>query len=657
MDDLGETKTTDKRASKRGTGSDLAPSHSTTPKPPRVTNSELALQVTSDSIARQKALYEAHLGRGTWAANHTPLVELGEIAALHRRLRAPEARDLVVKTYYQVDSRAFRIAQELFVAPAYAVVPGDLRSAVKTHNPSVISKADDPTAHSLAGLLYSRVPEQLAVKMGWLEPRKRTAREVIVDCNTPQVVTLAKYVGECLRPLGNRAPSKPNSIVLVVGHASRATRERFAPIFKELGITHPPDALGTIWYTRQAVASAKRDPSVFPPQRIVQCFTNSFDALRKTYEEANQYTREKSEIASLQNEWRHFSRATLRGWISVDTLQKRLDTCATDQAKAKTIDEATEVNKRITDAYAALLERSLRHFEGSLHREKRAVFNRLASMKAKLDASSSGRINPSPISLRAEANDALQQLRAEDIRIKESYNQNDQGLIQEQIKRDSECLRSTAVALRNNALLFSSSESVFTDKSLTESDRAREAARVFGKLGISRAALEEIKLRPFTTYRGRILTCVDSFESHLRPGHFSRAADSLAAMFFVCRVFAAQRVIEELKVSLVRSDSDLSRELQSAKSRLHALVTMGPLFNTPRGIERTAANTELSQLVTTILDTVTSLQIDHLEILRREVLDNQGVALEMERAECRKKALNALKDFDPEQFLKGLAIR
>ena len=626
-------------------------------KTPRVTNAAVALQAKSDSIARQKELYERHAGRGAWSANHTPLPELQEIAAFHRRLRTQQARDVVTATYYEIDSRAFRLAQELFVAPEHAVVPGDLRAAARTHLPSVVSKSDDPAAHSLAGLLFTRVTEQLAVKMGWLEDRKRTAREVIIDCNTPRIATLAKYVGECLRPLGNRAPSRPNGIVLVVGRPTRATKDRYAPIFKELGITSPPDATGTIWYTRQAVASAKKDSSVFPPQRIVQCFTNSFDALRKTHEEANQYHREKAEIRSLQNQWKHFSQATLKGWISVDALKQRLESCTTDAEKIRVKEESAEVNKRITDTYRAILQTSLRHFEGSIHREKRAVFNRLASMQATLDGSPTGRINPNPVLLRAEANIALQQLRNEDIRIKESYNRNDQALLEEQIKRDSDTLRNIALALRDKAHLLSDTERLYRDSTLAGVEHTREVRRLLGKLELSRDALEEIKLRPFITYRDTLLSYLDSFESHLRPGNFLQAQDALVSMFFVSRVFGAQRAIEELKVSLVRSDSDLSRELQVAKNRLHALATISPLLGSKQGIEQTSFNSELVRLTSSILDRVTALQLEHLEILKREIIGHQGMALEAERDAFRKKAVDSLKDFDPEQFLQNASIR
>jgi hypothetical protein len=625
-------------------------------KTPRVTNAQVAEQVTSDSVAHQKKLYDTHIGRGSWTANHTQLRELAEISTTSRRLKPQDARALAEKTYYKIDSRTFRIAQELFVTPEHTVVPGDHRNTAKTQDPNIVSKFEDPAAHSVAGLLYTRVTEPLATKMGWLEPRQRTAREVITDCNTPQVVALAKYTTECLRPLGNRAPSRPNSVVLVVGHPSSATKERYAPIFRELGITAPPDAVGTIWYTRQASASAKRDTSIFPPQRIVQCFTNSFDALRKTHEEANQYQKERQELASLQGSWKHFTSATLQGWISVDTLKQRLEVCPTEDAKTKVSQDANEVNKSITDAYRTLLDRSLEHFEGSVHREKRVVYNRLSAMKAKLDGSSTGRLNPNPVTLRAEANQALAQLRAEDIRVKNSYNISDQGLISERIKRDCDILRNSAISLRERAPLFTSGERVFTDKKMDQITRTVEVSRVLGKLGISRSELKEITLRPFTTYRDKILSCLNSFESHLRPGHFSQATDTLASMFFVCRVFGLQRNFEELKVSLVRSDSDLATELETAKSRLSTLITMDTLFPTKVGIEKTRAASDFKELVSGMVTSVTSLQNEFLEILKREISENKGMALEREREEFRQRALNTLKGFDPEQFMKTVKV-
>lgn len=628
----------------------------TTQKAPRVTNSDLALQITTDSIVKQKELYESHAGRGAWSDNHTSLTELVEIARTGRGLRQQSAKSTAVDAYYQVDTRTYRIAQELFVTPEHAVVPGDLRVAAATQDPAVVSKFSDPGAHSLVGLLYTRVTDALATKMGWIEDKKRTGREVIIDCNTLQVVALAKYTSECLQPLGNRAPSRPNAIVLVVGPAPRLTQQRYAPIFKELGITAPIDAIGTIWFTRKSVAAAQQDTSVFPPQRIVQCFTNSFDALRKTHEEANKYRSEVTELASLQNEWRHFTSATIKGWVSVEALRKRVDAASSEQAKAKVKEEAASVNKVITDGYQALLEKSLSLFEGTVHKEKKAVQKRLLDMKDKYEHSPTGRINPCPLTLRSQANDALHQLRAEDIRVKASYNSSDQNLIQERISKECDILRHTALGLRGNAEFLTGTERVFSDKQLGERERAHETRQILGKLGISAQALREIRLRPFTAYRDRIVTCIENFESHLIPGHYRQAKEALAKMFLVCKVFGAQRTVEELKVSLVRSDSDLSTELEKARARLSNLVTHRGLFNEPIAIETTSAPGLLTLLAESMKDGVVALQDEYLAILRREIDHNRGMALETERAEFRKKALETLKDFDPEKLLKTISV-
>ncbi|MEY4700794.1 MAG: hypothetical protein RL326_981, partial [Pseudomonadota bacterium] len=525
-----------------------------------------------------------------------------------------------------------------------------------TQDPTVVSKFDDPGAHSLVGLLYTRVTDALATKMGWIEDRRRTGREVIVDCNTPEVVALAKYTSECLQPLGNRAPSRPNAIVLVVDPPTQLTRHRYETIFRELGITPPADVTGTIWYTKNAISAAKRDTSVFPPKRIVQCFTNSFDALRKTHEEANQYRREKTELASLHNDWRHFVDATIKGWISVETLRNQVDAAASQEAKTKVQEEAASVNKAITDAYQALLERSLKHFEGSIHREKKAVFDRLVDMKTKYEKSPTGRINPNPVTLRTQANETLQQLRAEDIRVKESYNSSDQNLIQEQITKDCDILVKTACGLRKNSLRLTGTERVFTDRQIGERERAHEVRQILGKLEISAQALREIRLRPFTAYRDRIVTCLDSFESHLAPGHYRQAKQALAKMFFVCKVFGAQRIVEELKVSLVRSDSDLSQQLERARTRLSTLIPHRGLFDEPVGIEKTKAPETLTLLAEAIKDSVVALQEEHLAILRREIDLNRGMALETERDAFRRKALETLKDFDPEKLLTRITM-
>jgi hypothetical protein len=127
-------------------------------------------------------------------------------------------------------------------------------------------------------------------------------------------------------------------------------------------------------------------------------------------------------------------------------------------------------------------------------------------------------------------------------------------------------------------------------------------------------------------------------------------------MFLVCKVFGAQRTVEELKVSLVRSDSDLSKELEKAKNRLLILISHATLFSQPIGIERTKSPTALTVLAENMKDSVVALQDQHLGILRREIDHNHGMALETERAEFRRRALETLKDFDPEKLLKGITV-
>jgi hypothetical protein len=343
--------------------------------------------------------------------------------------------------------------------------------------------------------------------------------------------------------------------------------------------------------------------------------------------------------------------------VSVETLQKRLEAAPTEQAKVKAREEASVVNKTITEGYQALLEKSLKHFEGSIHREKKAVFNRLVDMKTKHENSRTGRINPNPVALRAVANGALHQLRAEDIRVKDSYNRNDQDLIRERIEKDCGILRNTALGLRENSIRLTGNERVFIDRELDARERAHEMRQVLGKLGISPQALREIRLRPFTVYRDKIVTCLEKFESHLVPGHYRQAKESLAEMFLVCKVFGAQRTLEELKVSLVRSDADVSTEIEKARTRLSTLVAHRSLFNEPVGIEKTKAPQALTLLAEAMIESVQALQGEYLGILRREIEHNRGMLLETEREAFRKKALETLKDFDPEKLLKGTATR
>jgi hypothetical protein len=81
------------------------------------------------------------------------------------------------------------------------------------------------------------------------------------------------------------------------------------------------------------------------------------------------------------------------------------------------------------------------------------------------------------------------------------------------------------------------------------------------------------------------------------------------------------------------------------------------LFNEPIGIEKTKAPQGLTLLTEAMIESVEALQGEYLSILRREIESNRGMALETERQAFRKKALETLKDFDPEKLLRTMAPR
>jgi hypothetical protein len=83
---------------------------------------------------------------------------------------------------------------------------------------------------------------------------------------------------------------------------------------------------------------------------------------------------------------------------------------------------------------------------------------------------------------------------------------------------------------------------------------------------------------------------------------------------------------------------------------------MDTLFQTRVGIEKTKVASDFKELVAGLVTAVTALQNEFLEILKREVTENKGMALEREREEFRKRALNTLKEFDPEQFMKTVKV-
>ena len=638
------------------------PSTTSQAKAPRRSKKDHADQVSIDSIQKQKELFEKTSGRGSWDRNYTPLQEIQNNTSLVRRFPAAEARRVTREVWDSIDSKSFKIGQELFSNARDAVVPGNLREISKSETPHVVPKKDNPAMHSQLGALYTRVSIAFATTTGILSEKKRTAREIVEASADIKVVTQAKYLMDCIQPIGNRAPKRPNAVVLAISLPPSRVIKNYEKAFAELGITPPHQAVGSILYLRRAIEST--ESKEFPPKRTAQVFATIYDAMRKTYHEEHQYEAEQTKASELKNAWEQFARVTLPHWISERELTARLDRCSSDRERARVRDECESSNNDLISSYRGLLEQTGAFLESSIHPEKQDVADRIVRMKARLESSPSGRLNPNPVLAQVEANFKRLQERLDDINIKNSYNTNDRALLLEKIKAEFTVLDTVHCNLLSRAHRLEGNESVFRRSFDKPMEAQREMNSLFWKVRLPRPdskgsdkSLATIQVRPFTTFRDAIEECGRALESSARPGGFESAKESLATMFLVTRAFKAQAALEAVRVGLSRSDKPWAGVINEARQKLAELQERDSLFRAKIGLERSDYSTSFSALCSNLKGTLEMIATSELALSTREISRNQGMQLAEARDALREQARQALQAFNFESFVRSLPLR
>ena len=678
---------------------------------------EFKEQIRTQSIQEQKALFERVRGV-SWESFHTPLSELKEITMkrsdLAARVRAtlppeadssPEAQkrtagkfrkamhdaaDKIVRAaYYDGDSHGYRIGQELFANPKDFVVPGDLRGVAATENPRVARKADRPELYSQLGLLYTEVPEKLAVHLGALPDVRRSEMQAFVDCSKIEVILTVKYHIERLTALGSRSLQRPNAgsgripgvsqgerpnlCILPFGPAQERIDAVYLPLFRKLGIEPPTDSTGTLLFlsNKEEPSSALRnkdEPSnaPFPPKRKWQFYPTVFPAYRKTIEEASKYKKEQKALQRISAAWADYSETALKGkgWTSEEDF-KQIEASPLSRAdKDQATRNAETRNAEIVAQYAQLLDESVEHFAGSRHKQRRRVHDTLVKMRERLAESRTQRINPNPIFLQIRKILTSTGKRKVDIRTKNGYNSSDQSLLLATIQDGAERVQKLKVALGRSPAIMDRPASIFDDRRLSREQVKRQSAAILKDLGIPSEllkydhAVECSKVRPFTTFQGALIPAFNTFKQEVANGRRSEAKAALVRMRVVVDVSQADQLVQNLACDL--SDEGRSDYLESlldkACTASNQLAERGPLFGVACGIEELAVGQEAKALFGRLAATMKDLQAQLVEIRKQDV-ERPGAVPDLEREkQFIESAKTILEGFDFERFLRRLAV-
>lgn len=653
---------------------------------------EFSKQVRAQSVQAQKALFERVRGV-SWDSCHTPVSELKEITMqrsdLAERVRAAvgpsksfakelrDAADRVVRAaYYDGDSHGYRIGQELFAHPEDFVVPGDLRAQAARENPRVLQKAERPELYSQLGLLYTDVPEFLAVALGALPDVPRSETQRIVDCSKPEVILTVKYYMERLTALGSRSlqrtdsgsgriagvsnRERPNLLILPFGPALDRIDSIYLPLFRELGFEPPRDNTGSLLFLRSKKPCADPVETPFPPQRICQFFPSVFPALRKTLHEDRGYRAESDAIQRLRTGWEVCRSVSLTGWTSDEGFRQIEASPLSREDKDQAARNAEARNAEIIAYYGELLGQSIDHFAGSRHKERAEIFKTLVKMEQKLTQ----RLNRNPIILQIRANESRSVKRSVDIRTKNGYNSSDENLLRATIRDGGDRVQKLKEALDRSPAIMGRPASIFDDRRLSREQVEMQAAAILKDLGIPAGllkydhAVECSKVRPFTTFREALVPAFNTVKQEVANGRRSEAKAALARMRLVVDVCQAEQLVQKLACDL----SDRGRSVRltelvdNACTASNQLAERGPLFGTACGIEKLAVGREAKALFGRLAATMKDLQAQLVKICKRDA-KRPGAVPDLEREkQFIESAKTTLEGFDFERFLRRLAV-
>jgi hypothetical protein len=634
----------------------------------RETLEELSVTTRVRSAEEQRQLVNAVRPRGAWATCYTRLKEIPQ-SSNAKTIPAP-----LTKVWARVDSTAFKVFQQLFCHAAAFVIPGDHRKCLSETMLNATA-ATTPRLFSVIGCLVdpSRIGEAIAIKMGLLAekaaPERRTAKDLIQELDNLGAITLLKYYWACTRPLGTRQPGKANERIRVIGPENQDIEREFKKCLQRLKVTPSRAQIGAILVTSEQKPGSKvRGGDFFKPLKL-QYFSSIYAALRSTYHEARGYEDEQQRLVALKTAWEGFKTNHQPLWVSAKQLATELKD-ATSQLEEENIRASAERrNQDFLTRYLPLVDQSLSFFEGSTHEQKKQICTRLREMQAAFLASPNQRVNPIHVSLQTAANQVLLDLRNEEIRIKGTWNHNDQNLLLTTLSEHTEIFRELHQSILEKAELLDSNQVIFSSDELPPYKLKREISSLRTQLRLHVRTLDKISVKPFTELREALQESDKQLDMALTKRDKSSAKDALCKMFFITRAFYLSNAAENARFALLQPWDRLVARLEKIREDLQEAVgtTDGDLqaedaakpgrrtaFDQAGRLERSALGRKLNEELDRLFKDIHEIQTDIISLQLVEVSDNGGMPLIDQRTQIYDKARRLLKSFDALSHVRAL---
>lgn len=319
-----------------------------------------------------------------------------------------------------------------------------------------------------------------------------------------------------------------------------------------------PDLVGALLYVREDPPARSSHDRAQSADRVgrrlsIQFFDNAYQAYRKTKNEARLQSAEIDKLEQLRTTLADFNGRLDQEWRK---------------------DSEPDQKRQLLAEGMDLVTKALKQLHSCNNRHKLFAHDLLESIGTFVD--SRGRVNPTRTMVKLIAVTDSIEKRFREIYPIAGYNQEDQLLLEREIKRHELAIIGFCKSLRQNAYRLDLRVVPLVDSKLTPAQLRSNATGLIGALRANPTTLEGLKLRPFVTFSNRLL------EKHqeLRNAIFARdrqsAKEAVLKMHLIGKFHAVnvcferiQNMLEDrsgIRLGAIRSFAD---EIAKIYSTIH----------------------------------------------------------------------------------------
>ena len=412
----------------------------------------------------------------------------------------------------------FKRFQEAFSYPHQFIVPafniGERNSVTFVGHQNFNTMSLEPCLVSA-----DRISEKLAVDLELVEFDENDERrpyQRLQKKAQPEAIARLKKTWESAVPL-----QQGHHRILTIQPSSAAVNDRYPDTEGPSNAT-----VGTILYTREEENGRQQaqEQNDRPRQLTVQHFPSAYAAHRKTFHENHAYRREIDQLSQLQDDLRALNGRLDRDW--------KRDTSETEKGEMR-----TEAQESITQCRELL--------SACENKYKVQAHDLLEHINDLQDSSNKTNVGASLAKMVAVINRL--QSRFEEMYPKGGFNEQDQMVLEAQIQNHERGIRRYRDNVQRNADVVHDGLQLFNGNGLSPDQVDSQSRGVLRRMHIHPDDLKGIRLRPFTTYAGRLREKHDALDDALHERSLDASQDAVVQMHVIGKFQAMHTCFEHVK--------------------------------------------------------------------------------------------------------------